>query len=338
MNFFFLLAQATQDGAAPGQPQTDAAANAAQAATENADQASEAAPVVEKAVTAVTKTVEDVVAPAEQMATQGMEWLQTYGPKVLGALIFFFAAWVVSGWVARLALRGLSKAKLDMTLTKFLSTTVRWSILAVAAVAGLGIFGVQTASFTAVIGSAGLAIGLAMQGSLSNLAAGVMLLLFRPFRVGDTISVAGQLGKVDEIELFSTRLDTPDNRRIIIPNGQVFGAIIDNHTHHDTRATGINVVVDGKHDIEATRQMLLAAASTVPGRLNDPAPAVGLVKLVPGGVEWSVGLWTKTSDLASVQQELAKAVKHVMDREALGPAAPVTMLQLPKGVEVSYAK
>jgi small conductance mechanosensitive channel len=267
-----------------------------------------------------------------------MQWLQTYGPKVLGAMIFFFAAWVVSGWVARLALRGLSKAKLDMTLTKFLSTTVRWSILTVAAVAGLGIFGVQTASFTAVIGSAGLAIGLAMQGSLSNLAAGVMLLLFRPFRVGDTISVAGQLGKVDEIELFSTRLDTADNRRIIIPNGQVFGAIIDNHTHHDTRATGVNVVVDGKHDIELTRQMLLAAANGVPGRLTEPAPAVGLVKLVPVGVEWNVGVWSKTADLASVQQELAKTIKHVMDREALGPAAPVTMLQLPKGVELGFVK
>ncbi|MFZ4576214.1 MAG: mechanosensitive ion channel family protein, partial [Phycisphaerales bacterium] len=209
----------------------------------------------------VTKEVEQAIEqipPVDRLASAAMEWLSTYGPRVLGALLFLFVAWVLSSWVSRLVLRALASAKVDVTLTKFLATTARWAMLVVAAVAGLGIFGVQTASFTAVIGSAGLALGLAMQGSLSNLAAGVMLLVFRPFRVGDTISVAGQSGRVDEIELFSTRIDTLDNRRIIIPNGQVFGAIVENQSHHPTRATAVSVVVDGGKGIDETRALLLA--------------------------------------------------------------------------------
>lgn len=282
-----------------------------------------------------TKAQEAPIPAMEHLIAKGIDWLAEYGPRVLGAMVFLIVAWILTSWVSRIALRAMTTAKFDVTLTKFLANTIRWALLAVAAVAGLGIFGVQTASFTAVIGSAGLAIGLAMQGSLSNLAAGVMLLVFRPFRVGDTVTVAGQTGKVDEIELFSTRVDTVDNRRIIIPNGQVFGAIIENQSHHPTRAATLTVVVDGAKNVDETRAILLAAAEGTSGRLETPAPGVGLVKLVPGGVEWTVGVWAETGKLASVQQELAKSVKAAVDGHGLGMPAPSTVLRLPAGVTVT---
>jgi hypothetical protein len=146
---------------------------------------------------------------------------------VIGALVFFIIAWIASGLFAGVLLRALQRTQVEATIAKFLATLLRWSLIALSTVACLGMFGVNITAFAAVFGAVGLAIGLALQGSLSNLAAGVMLLLFRPFKVGDAISVAGQAGIVDEIELFSTRLDTPDNRRIIIPNASAFNAIVE---------------------------------------------------------------------------------------------------------------
>jgi small conductance mechanosensitive channel len=271
----------------------------------------------------------------ETLTNKAVDWIIDTGPRIAGAVLFFIVAWMVSTWVSRVTLRAMTRAEVDVTLTRFVSTSVRWVIIIVAAVAGLGIFGVQTASFTALIGSAGLAIGLAMQGSLSNFAAGVMLLIFRPFRVGDFVTVAGQVGKVDELTLFSTHIDTADNRRIIIPNGQVFGAVIENQTHHENRVVMITVNVDPARNVDEVRAMLLDAAMTVSGRLDTPAPSANLVRLLPGAMEWTVAAWAPTSSLASVQQELAKSVKSAMDRGALYAPPPATVLRLPAGVSIS---
>jgi len=280
----------------------------------------------------VTVTTENAIAQVQAKRGHLIELAQTYGPRILGAMIFIVLAWIVSSWLSRLVLKGLVRAKVDVTLAKFLSNIVRWAIIAVAVVAGLGIFGVQTASFAAVIGSAGLAIGLAMQGSLSNLAAGVMLLLFRPFSVGDVVNVAGQSGKVDEIELFSTHLDTPDNRRIIIPNSQVFGSIIENQSHHQTRAAVVNVTIDGSFDLEVTRATLLASARAVTDRLETPAPGVGLVRLNGAGVDWTVSVWCKQGDFGTAQQALAQSVKAALDAAGITGRTPAMLLKLPAGV------
>ncbi|MFN9993724.1 MAG: mechanosensitive ion channel family protein [Phycisphaerales bacterium] len=271
----------------------------------------------------------------ESLTNKGIDWIIDTGPRIAGAVLFFMVAWMVSSWASKVTLRAMTRAEVDVTLTRFVGTSVRWVIIVVAAVAGLGIFGVQTASFTALIGSAGLAIGLAMQGSLSNFAAGVMLLIFRPFRVGDFVTVAGQVGKVDELTLFSTHIDTADNRRIIIPNGQVFGAVIENQTHHANRVVMITVNIDPLRNVDEVRAVLLEAAISVPGRLETPAPAANLVKFLPGAMEWTVAVWAPTSSLASVQQELAKSVKSAMDRGALYAPPPATVLRLPAGVSIS---
>jgi small conductance mechanosensitive channel len=252
------------------------------------------------------------------------------GMRVGGALLFLFAAWVLSAWIVRLSVRAMAKAKVDITLSKFLANVIRWGLLILALVACLSIFGVQTASFAAVIGSAGLAIGLALQGSLSNLAAGVMLMLFRRFTVGDVISVGGQLGKVDEVELFATRLDTPDNRRIIISNSQVFNAVVENITHNAERRVDIDVGVEYSADIDRTREVLLAAALAVPGRVATREPDAFLKGLGASAVEWQVRVWAPRENFAVVRQATVRAVKMALDEAQIGIPFPQMVVHPPK--------
>lgn len=247
----------------------------------------------------------------------------TYGLKLLGALVFLLGAWLVAGWISRLAGRGLNRAKVDVTLAKFLATSTRWGVIAMSVVACLGIFGIQTASFAAVIGAAGLAVGLAFQGTLSNLAAGTMLLIFRPFKVGDSVVVAGQAGVVDEIELFTTQIDTADNRRVILPNSTVFGTIIENQSHHPMRRATINLTLPFETDIPRTREVLLAAAKGVLGQTPDKPPEVALAKLGAIGQEWEVRFWSARQNLGAVQEAANERVKAALD------SAGIPLVSLP---------
>jgi len=177
----------------------------------------------------------------------------------------------------------------------------------------LSTFGIQTTSFAAIIGAAGLAIGLAFQGTLSNFASGAMLLLFRPFKVGDVVNVAGHTGTVFEIDLFSTTLDTPDNRRIILPNSKVYGTTIENKSYHATRRVDVSVVVDYSADIDRVREVLSEVASDVVNVLEEPAPQVVLMKLNASSADWTVRLWVKTEDYGTVRQEALRSVRLKLD-------------------------
>ncbi len=250
------------------------------------------------------------------------ELLVTYGVRVAVALIVLIVGWVVAGWIGNIARKALARAKVDLTLTRFLSKFVRWAIILLVILACLSVFGVETTSFAAVIGSAGIAVGLAFQGTLSNFAAGIMLLMFRPFRVGDVISVAGQTGKVDEIELFTTTLDTFDNRRFIIPNGQVFGATIENITYHSLRRADVDVGVAYSADIDRTREVLTHAAQTVPLGLDDPAPAVILLGLGPSAINWSIQVWARADQFGDVRQATIRAVKVALDEAGIAIPFP----------------
>jgi small conductance mechanosensitive channel len=139
----------------------------------------------------------------------------------LSALVIIFIAFMVAAWLSMAIKRIGGKSKVDETLIKFFAKMSKWAVLLIAALFILGKFGIETASFSVILGAMGLAIGLAFQGSLSNIASGTMLMIFRPFKVGDVIKVSGVIGKVDEIEMFVTTLDTPDNRRIIVPNSTI---------------------------------------------------------------------------------------------------------------------
>lgn len=249
----------------------------------------------------------------DAMAKSLSDALIGYGGRVAVALVVLFAGWILAGWVAAASGRGLARAKIDETIARFLSRLSRWLILLLVVLACLSVIGVEPTSFAAVIGSAGIAIGLALQGTLSNFAAGIMLLLFRPFSVGDVICVAGETGKVNAIELFTSTLDTFDNRRFIIPNGQIFGATIENITFHSQRRADVDVGVSYAAHIDQTREVLAQAANRVEGGLDDPPPAVILVGLGDSAVNWSVRVWAQSDKFGDVKQATVRAVKNALD-------------------------
>ena len=185
------------------------------------------------------------------------EWVMQFVVPGIGALVMLIGAFIVAGWVKKITFKALEKASVEITLTKFFANFARYVVLIVAVVAILGYFGVETASFAAVLAAAGFAIGLAFQGTLSNFSAGVMLLVFRPFKVGDVVTVSGVTGEVEEIELFTTQMNTLDNRRLIVPNGSIFGSTIENITFHDKRRVDVSVGTDYGADLKRTVRFLL---------------------------------------------------------------------------------
>ncbi len=245
-----------------------------------------------------------------------------YGLPIVGALTLFVLSWMASGTVRKVVRRNLLRAKIDETLTKFVSNLARWAILLLAAQCCVQMLGGEMPGLTAVLGATGLAIGLAMQGTISNIAAGAMLLIFRPYKVGDEIAVAGQTGKVDEIELFTTTLDTSDNRRIIVPNGSIFNSVIENLTHHRMRRLELTVQTALDEDLDGVREVLLRAADSVPQRLAQPAAAVVLHDLTPAAVIWKVQVWADRPSAGGARETLIFNVKAAMDHAGVRMTPP----------------
>jgi len=253
------------------------------------------------------------------------EWLYIasyYGLRAVFVLILMILAFSISGWISSLVRTSLQRVNFDETLSKFISKLVRWLILLLAALMCLSKFGVETTSFAAVLGAAGFAVGLAFQGTLSNFAAGAMLLIFRPYKVGDVVNVAGNVGKVFEIELFTTSIDTFDNRRFIIPNSSIFGAVIENISHHPVRRVEVEVGTDYSADIDQTRKILEQAIASVDLRVSDPEPAVVLTGLGASSIDWSVRIWARGENFGDAKQALIRAIKIELDRAGIGIPFP----------------
>jgi small conductance mechanosensitive channel len=246
-----------------------------------------------------------------------MDTLISYGTRILGVILIIFLGLIVAKWIKSTVKKRLTKTSLDETLTSFISGLVYWLVVIVAIVSCLGIFGVETTSFAAVLGGASVAIGLAFQGSLSNVAAGAMLLIFRPFKVGDVVEVGGETGKVTELDLFFTNIDTPDNRRIIVPNGQIFGKTIENKTFHETRRCDVAIGVGYGDDMDQAREVLLEAAKTVDGVMEDPEPQVYMTELGGSSVDFSVRVWCTTADYWTVKENVMQTVKEACDEAGL---------------------
>lgn len=245
-----------------------------------------------------------------------------YGLRVLGALVVIFLAFVLAGVAKRAVDKALQRVKFDATLTRFFSGLARYAVLICAGLGCLGIFGIETTSFAAVIGAAGLAIGLGFQGSLANLAAGVMLLVFRPFSVDQVIQTAGVTGKVIEIGLFFTIIDKPDNKRVIVPNKQIFGAVITNNHHHKNLRVDVAVGTAYEADIDQTRAVLEKAANSIEDGLKDPAPAVVLTGLGASSVDWSVRVWSNKENFWNIHQNLIRAIKNELDAASINIPYP----------------
>jgi small conductance mechanosensitive channel len=292
--------------------------------------ATTAAPSVQAATEVVAKVASDPVGTLERLTHQATDWLFTTGPSILLALILLTIAWIVAASVRGLIIRVTQQAKMDITLGKFLGNLAKWAIIIFALITVAGTLGISTTGFAAAVGAAGLAIGLALQGNLGNLAAGVLILIFRPFKIGDAVVVAGQSGVVDGIDLFTTNLDTGDNRRVIIPNNAIFSGVIENQSHHPRRVTSIRVPIAPTVEIDRAERILRAAVERVlsqPGAVRDPGPAVTLADLNPVPL-WDVAIWAETSKILAVREQLLREVKGAIDAEKIGPAPAVQEIRI----------
>ncbi len=250
------------------------------------------------------------------------EQVAPWAAKIVGALLALFIGWTIAGWAGRRIRKLVEKRNLDQTLGRFVANLIRYLILIAVVLGVLGVFGIETSTFAAVIGAAGLAVGLAFQGTLSSFAAGAMLLVFRPFKVGDFVEAGGVTGFVQEIELFTTEIRTLDSKKRIVPNSKIFGDTITNIGAYENRRVDIDVGADYGADIDATRACLEEAVKTIPGALSDPAPQIFLKSLGASSVDWQVRVWCKTPDYWDVYEATIRATKMALDAKGIGIPFP----------------
>lgn len=241
-----------------------------------------------------------------------------YGLRVLGGIAILIIGWMVARWLAGFTRRQLAKSDaIDATLTGFFSDLVKYLVLAFVGIAVLNQLGVQTTSLIAIFGAAGLAIGLALQGTLSDIAAGVMLLIFRPISIGQYVEAGGKAGTVKELSLFTTELATPDNVQIILPNSSVWGAAITNYSYHKTRRADWTIGISYGDDIskafDTARKVLSKEARILP----DPEPALMVSELADSSVNITIRAWVNADDFWSVKFDLSKSFKEAFDESGL---------------------
>ena len=244
----------------------------------------------------------------------------TWGLRVVGALVVLMLGRMLAGWARGTVRKVLQRGSVDATLVPFISNLIYYLMMAFVVIAVLGLFGIPTASVIAVLGAAGLAIGLALQGTLGNFAAGVMLLLFRPFRVGDFVEVAGTAGGVQEISIFNTVLNTPDNVRITVPNGVVFGQTIKNFSDNETRRVDMVFGIGYGDNIGKAVDIIRNAVNSDARVLKDPAPVVAVSELADSSVNLVVRPWCRKEDYWGLRWDLTRRLKE--DLEAGGCNIP----------------
>lgn len=262
----------------------------------------------------------DLFDPAtlERAAAAVIAIVTTYGLSVIGAILMLILGWVAASWVGHAIWTSLGRVKrIDAMLRGFISSMVKYFILAVTVIAVLGQFGVQTTSFVAVMGAAGLAIGLALQGTLSDLAGGVMLLIFRPFKVGDFINGGGHSGTVKNLTLFTTELATPDNVLLIVPNSDLWGHAITNFSINPTRRFDIAIGVSYSDDLERALRVMAEVCAAEARIMKDPAPNIFVDSLGDNSVNLVARVWSLSGDFWALRSDLTRDLKLAFDRNGL---------------------
>lgn len=245
------------------------------------------------------------------------EFATNYGLRLIGAVLILVVGRFVAGALRSAAKRALKRGGTDEAVVSFAGSMVYWLVIIAVWLAVLGAFGVETASLVAVLGAAGFAVGFALQGSLSNFAAGVMLLVFRPFRIGDVVEVAGVVGSVREMGLFTTTMTTPDNIRIIVPNAKIFGDIIKNITAEDTRRVDMVVGIGYGSDISKAMEIIRGLLEADERVLKEPEPQIAVGELADSSVNLLVRPWSATADYWDVKLDFQRGVKEAFDREGI---------------------
>ena len=240
-----------------------------------------------------------------------------YTPKVLTALAILIVGLFAIKFIVRASKKIMGKRGVDITLQKFLGDLISWSLKALLFVTVVSQLGVATTSFAAIIGAAGLAVGLALQGSLSNFAAGVLIVAFRPFKSGDYVEIGGVAGSVDSIQIFQTILTTPDNKMVVVPNGSVIGSPITNYSRHATRRIDLMIGVSYNADLQKTKALLTKICESDERVLKEPGVQVGVHTLADSSVNFVVRPWVSTADYWSVYFDLMQAIKEGLDNEGI---------------------
>lgn len=285
----------------------------------------------------------DAVVATRAALAQLMALAVQYSFSIIGALILITIGWIASGMLSRWAFNGMSRIHgIDATLAHFFSKVVRYGVLILVFVMALGQFGVQTASILAALGAIGLAVGLALQGTLQNIAAGIMLLVLRPFRVGETIETSTVNGTVIEVGLFATELRTAEGVYRLAPNSTLWNVPITNFSRLKTRRHEVTISIDSGECIDKAQQKLLATATAEKHVLNNPAPTTYVAEFDSGSAKVTLRYWMNASQWWETSRHVTKAVKLAFDKrpepekkpEAKPETAPESLipdLQSPTG-------
>lgn len=272
---------------------------------------------------------------------ENLEFMQElvvlYGVKILMALVIFvIGKWVVKK-LANVVEKLMQKNEVDPAIRNFAGSIIYYALLAFVCIAALGQLGIQTASFVAIVGAAGLAVGLALQGSLSNFAAGVLLLIFRPFKVGDFVEIAGTSGVIQNIQIFTTELNTPDNKKVIVPNGGVISGNIVNYSANDTRRVDLVFGIGYSDDIDAARKVIEEILKADKRVLEIPAANVAVVELADSSVNFVCRPWVNTADYWDVYFDLTEAVKKAFDSNGISIPFPQQDVHMHQVETAAYA-
>ncbi|WP_459212727.1 mechanosensitive ion channel family protein [Aquimarina rhabdastrellae] len=253
---------------------------------------------------------------------KGIDFASSYGLKVIGAI----AIWIIGSWVIKKLMKGITalmlKRNYDESLQKFLVNLLGWVFKILLILAVLANLGVETTSFAAIIAAAGLAIGMALQGSLSNFAGGVLIMVFKPFKIGDVIEAQGVIGKVKEIEIFTTKILTPQNREAIVPNGTLSNGNIINYTAEGTLRVDMNIGIGYGDDIKKAKDVLMSLLENNPKVLKDPAPTVAVSELGDNAINLVVRPFTNAEHYWDVHFETLETAKNALDEAGISIPFP----------------
>ncbi len=258
----------------------------------------------------------------EETLQTAQNWLLTYGMNLIGAIILLIIGKWAAGIFSKFLKNLMIKRKVDPTLVTFFSNCIYYVLLIIVVIAVLDLVGIRTASFVAIIGAAGLAIGFALQGSLSNFASGVMLIIFRPFKVDDFVEAGGATGIVEEISIFTTQMRTPDNKTVIIPNSNITGSNITNYSSKDTRRVDLVFGVGYGDDLDKARRVVEEVLRAEERILADPEPTIGVSELADSSVNFVVRPWVNSDDYWPVYFSLTENMKKRFDAEGISIPFP----------------
>lgn len=257
-------------------------------------------------------------------------WWELAWPMASGLLlgiVILVAGWLASKWANRLVRKACLRGRMSEALARFFGSMARYTVLAATVIAALGAVGIQTTSLIAVLATAGLAVGLALQGSLANFASGVMILFFRPFDLGDAVKVAGETGAAKDIGLFATTLHTANNETVIIPNAAITSGNITNYTRLGTRRAAIEVSVAYGTSLVKAQEVLLQAAQGCALVLATPPPAVALTGFAASSLQFTVAVWSKAADWGDAQEQVRRAVYEGLGRAHFEAPFPRTIVE-----------